>query len=158
MTMKMTARIVAAYLRANPLPTQDIPALIADVYRALRQLSEPTPIAVAPVPAISPARSVTAQYIVCLECGARQKTLKRHLRTAHGLEPDEYRARWGLRPDYPMAAPDYAKRRSLLAQESGLGRKPAAAPAETEAETAADGDAAQQGFQYPASRWARPND
>jgi predicted transcriptional regulator len=100
-------------------------------------------------PAVPVSRSVTPDAVICLECGARQKTLRRHLSAAHDLSPEEYRARWNLPADYPLVAPEYAKRRSELALESGLGGK-----RPPEATVTAP---AKPGFHYPASRWSKPN-
>ncbi len=101
----------------------DLPRLIATVHETLATLGpeEPAP---KPEPAVSITQSVKPEYIVCLEDGNKQKMLKRHLKTAHGMSPDKYRERWGLPRDYPMVAPNYAKTRSELAKNFGLGRKP----------------------------------
>ena len=121
----LTGQITAAYLRGNTLPVADIPGLVSTVHASLGQLLEPTPQPQEerPRPAVPVRRSVTAEYIVCLEDGRKLKMLKRYLRTTHGLTPDQYRARWNLPADYPMVAPAYAERRSQLALSSGLGRR-----------------------------------
>jgi len=122
--VRMAAEIAAAYVSANPVQAQDIPALIRTVHSALLEVSGVTTAApeVAPEPAVSIKKSVTADYIICLEDGKKFKSLKRHLRTRYGLTPDEYRAKWGLAHDYPMVAPNYAKERSNLAKRMGLGQ------------------------------------
>jgi|AGTN01.1.fsa_nt_gi Predicted transcriptional regulator len=151
MDLTLASKIVNAYLQANTLPMQQIPALIVEVAQALKQVGTPAPQTVPPVPAVPVGRSVTADAVICLECGVRQKTLRRHLSAAHDLSPEQYRARWNLPSDYPLVAPDYAKRRSELALESGLGGRRAAETAETAAET-------KPGFRYPASRWSKPSE
>lgn len=123
--LAMTVDIVAAYLGKNPVPTDQVGALIGAVHRALAALGPGSPVAplAAEVrPAISIKRSVAADYIVCLEDGKKLKMLKRHLRTAYKLTPEQYRAKWGLPPDYPMVAPNYAAQRSAFAKRIGLGR------------------------------------
>ena len=125
--MRMAADIVAAYVSHNPLPPAQLPELIRSVHAAL--LATEAPAAAAPtdlVPAVPIKKSVFADYIVCLEDGKRMKMLKRHLRTAYAMTPDQYRARWNLAPDYPMVAPNYAAQRSDFAKRIGLGHKPGA--------------------------------
>jgi MucR family transcriptional regulator, transcriptional regulator of exopolysaccharide biosynthesis len=119
----MAADIVSAYVAANPVPPQDLPALIRTVYSALREVSGEPQAALEPTqePAVSIKKSVTPDYIICLEDGKKFKSLKRHLRTRYGMTPEEYRAKWGLAHDYPMVAPNYAKARSDLAKRMGLG-------------------------------------
>ena len=125
----LTANIVSAYLSNNPTPASEIPNLINQVHSALTRVSsghgegapsEPLK------PAISVKRSITPDYIVCLEDGKKLKMLKRHLKTRYNLSPEEYRKRWGLPDDYPMVAPNYAEQRSSLAKKIGLGTKPRA--------------------------------
>ena len=121
----LTANIVSAYVSNNPTPTSDIPALIAQVHAALLRLSagraEP---ALEPArPAVPVKKSITAEYLVCLEDGKRFKSLKRHLRSRYSMTPEQYRDKWGLPPDYPMVAPDYAVARSQLARKMGLGQQ-----------------------------------
>jgi predicted transcriptional regulator len=134
----LTAQIVSAHLSNNPTETATLPALIHSVYRSLSTVGEPQP---QPTPTLTPAvpvkKSVFPDHIVCLEDGKKLKMLKRHLRTSYGMTPEAYRTKWGLPSDYPMVAPSYAAKRSSLAKEIGLGRKPAAVTAEveTEAET-----------------------
>ena len=127
--IELTADIVSAYVGNNPLPASGLPDLIASVSASVRRLSAASAVKEPPVlnPAVNPKRSVFPDHIVCLEDGKKFKSLKRHLSTDHGLTPDEYRAKWGLAPDYPMVAPNYSATRSALAKSSGLGRKPAAA-------------------------------
>jgi len=128
-----TTEIVAAYVSNNSVAATELPALIESVYRALGQLGTP---AAAPVeeqkPAVPLKKSVTPEYIICLEDGKKFKSLKRHLRTSYGMTPDAYREKWGLPKDYPMVAPAYAAARSELAKNMGLGqtrKKAAPAPA-----------------------------
>lgn len=123
---QMTADVISAYVVNNPTPVADLPNLIASVHEALVKLdgntaSEP---AEKPKPAVNPKRSVTDDYIVCLEDGKKFKSLKRHLSAHYDMTPAEYRERWGLPADYPMVAPAYAAKRSALAKTMGLGRKP----------------------------------
>ncbi len=119
----MAADIVSAYVSANQVTPQEIPALIRTVYASLQQISGPVPAAItsAQEPAVPVKKSITPDYIVCLEDGKKFKSLKRHLRTKYSMTPDEYRAKWGLPHDYPMVAPNYAKERSNLAKRMGLG-------------------------------------
>jgi predicted transcriptional regulator len=131
--IEMTADIVSAYVGANTVATADVPALIHSVYRALAGVgaaAEPPP--VEREPAVSIKRSIAPDYLICLEDGRRFKSLKRHLRTKYDLSPDDYRARWGLPKDYPMVAPNYAKARSALAKQMGLGQagRPGGAPSD----------------------------
>ncbi|MDE1173830.1 MAG: MucR family transcriptional regulator [Parvibaculaceae bacterium] len=121
----ITAEIVSAYVGQNNIPPNDVPHLIEQVYMALQGVvsgeirhDEPKP-----EPAVPPRRSVTPDYIVCLEDGKKFKSLKRHLRTHYDLSPEEYRSKWGLQSDYPMVAPNYAEARSRLAKKMGLGQK-----------------------------------
>lgn len=124
--LALTADIVAAYVQKNATPVADLPDLISSVNSALRGIVQPpAPAESELVPAVNRKRSVFPDYIICLEDGKKFKSLKRHLRANYGLTPEDYRARWGLAPDYPMVAPNYAARRSLLAKSAGLGRKPA---------------------------------
>ena len=122
--VRMAAEIAAAYVSANPVQPQDIPALIRTVHGALLEVAGVTAAApeATPEPAVSIKKSVTADYIICLEDGKKFKSLKRHLRTRYSMTPDEYRAKWGLAHDYPMVAPNYAKERSNLAKRMGLGQ------------------------------------
>jgi predicted transcriptional regulator len=122
--IEMTADIVSAYVGANSLTAADLPDLIHSVHRALAGVSSLADEAVAPPqePAVPIRRSVNPDYLVCLEDGRRFKSLKRHLRTRYDMSPQDYRAKWGLAKDYPMVAPNYAKARSDLARQMGLGQ------------------------------------
>ncbi|MCW2237157.1 MucR family transcriptional regulator [Azospirillum canadense] len=122
--LRMTAEIVSAYVSKNVLPAQQIPEVINTVYSSLTGLnSQPRELPTEPLkPAVPIRKSVTPEYIVCLEDGKKLKMLKRHLRSTYNMSPDEYRARWGLPPDYPMVAPNYAAQRSEFAKRIGLGR------------------------------------
>jgi predicted transcriptional regulator len=128
--LALTAQIVSAHVTKNPVDVADLSALIRDVFRTLSGLSEPAPAPVveAAKPAVPAARSVFATHIICMECGKKMTMLKRHLMTEHGLTIDQYRAKHNLPGTYPMVAPDYAKTRSSLAKEMGLGKSRAAAP------------------------------
>jgi predicted transcriptional regulator len=120
-----TTDIVVSYVSNNSIASEDVSALIQNVYSTLSGLGGEGGAAEAkPEPAVSIRASVKKDHIVCLEDGKKMKMLKRHLMTDHGLTPDEYRARWGLASDYPMVAPDYAEKRRELAKKIGLGRKP----------------------------------
>jgi len=124
-----TADIVAAYVSNNSVAAADLPALIESVYRALGQLGTPaTPPVEEQKPAVPVKKSVTPEYIICLEDGKKFKSLKRHLRTSYGMTPDAYREKWGLPKDYPMVAPAYAAARSELAKNMGLGQSRKKAP------------------------------
>jgi predicted transcriptional regulator len=122
--LELTTEIVAAHAGNNSVAPADLSQIIKDVYATLSGLGAETPEAEAPTPAVAVKKSVTPDYIVCLEDGKKLKMLKRHLSTAYGMTPEEYRQRWGLPADYPMVAPNYAKRRSALAKKIGLGTKP----------------------------------
>ncbi|GEO42848.1 MucR family transcriptional regulator [Skermanella aerolata] len=120
----LTSRITAAYLRGNALPAAGIAGVIAIVHGSLLQLGQAVPQQEEiRKPAVPIRRSVTAEYIVCLEDGRKMKMLKRYLRTTYGLTPDQYRSKWNLPADYPMVAPAYAEARSVLARARGLGRR-----------------------------------
>ncbi|MFG1297176.1 MULTISPECIES: Ros/MucR family transcriptional regulator [Xanthobacter] len=124
-----TADIVAAYVSNNSVAAADLPALIESVHRALGQLGAPVaPPVEEQKPAVPVKKSVTPEYIVCLEDGKKFKSLKRHLRTSYGMTPDAYREKWGLPKDYPMVAPAYAAARSELAKNMGLGQSRKKAP------------------------------
>jgi predicted transcriptional regulator len=122
--IEMTAEIVAAYVENNTISTSDLPGLIQSVHRALSGISTGTEtVEVAPKePAVPVRRSITPDHLVCLEDGRKFKSLKRHLRTKYNMSPEDYRAKWGLAKDYPMVAPNYAKARSELAKQMGLGQ------------------------------------
>ncbi len=129
--VELSASVVGAYVSHNALSASDLPKLIAQVHQALTSLGGSAPVEAAPElkPAVPVKKSITPDYLICLEDGKKFKSLKRHLRTEYDMSPDEYRARWGLPPDYPMVAPNYSEARSQLAKSIGLGRKPEAAPA-----------------------------
>ncbi|EJL27060.1 putative transcriptional regulator [Caulobacter sp. AP07] len=126
--IEITASLVAAYVGGNPIAASDVPGLIRCVHEALAGVGgEAEMSAVSREPAVSVRRSITPDYLVCLEDGRKFKSLKRHLRTKYDLSPEQYRAKWDLSKDYPMVAPNYAKARSDLAKQMGLGqggRKP----------------------------------
>jgi predicted transcriptional regulator len=122
--LSLTAKIVAAHVSKNTVPVEDLPSLIKSVHASLLGLYRPAAAAPErPQPAVPLKRSVTPDHIVCLEDGKKLKMLKRHLKTAYNLTPEQYRERWGLAADYPMVAPNYAKQRSRLAKEIGLGTR-----------------------------------
>ncbi|HLN22715.1 MAG TPA: MucR family transcriptional regulator [Patescibacteria group bacterium] len=123
--LRMAVDVVAAYVSKNPLPAGQIPEVINTVYSSLSQIDNHAPEVKpeAPRPAVPVKKSVTPDYIICLEDGKKLKMLKRHLRTTYNMTPDDYRAKWALPPDYPMVAPNYAAQRSEFAKKIGLGRK-----------------------------------
>lgn len=122
---ELTSEIVAAHVSHNPVPMAEVSGLIETVFRTLSSLSSaPEDPKVELKPAVPIKKSVTDDYIICLEDGKKLKMLKRHLKTAYDLSPDEYRTKWGLPFDYPMVAPAYARKRQQLAKKIGLGRKP----------------------------------
>ncbi|RWE31960.1 MucR family transcriptional regulator [Mesorhizobium sp.] len=121
----LTADVVSAYVSKNAVPPAGLPDLIASVHSSLTGIGQPSSVHPNQEPAVNPKRSVFPDYIICLEDGKKFKSLKRHLSVNFGLTPDEYRAKWGLKPDYPMVAPNYAAQRSALAKAAGLGRSPA---------------------------------
>ncbi len=122
--LRMAVDIVAAYVANNTVPAGQVPEVINTVYNSLTTLDGGTEAAAEPAkPAVSVRRSVTPEYIVCLEDGKKLKMLKRHLRAAYDMSPEEYRAKWSLPADYPMVAPNYAAQRSAFAKKIGLGRK-----------------------------------
>jgi predicted transcriptional regulator len=122
--LRMTTDVVAAYVSNNTLPTGQLAEVIGAVYASLKTLESRgmEPRAEALKPAVPVRKSVTPDYLICLEDGKKLKMLKRHLRSTYGLTPDEYRQKWGLPPDYPMVAPNYAEQRSAFAKKIGLGR------------------------------------
>ena len=121
----LTATIVSAYVSNNPMPASDIPALIGQIHAALLRVSTGrTELPIEPAkPAVPVKKSITADYLICLEDGKRFKSLKRHLRTQYSMTPEQYRDKWSLPPDYPMVAPNYAVARSQLAKKMGLGQQ-----------------------------------
>ena len=123
--IELTAQIVSAYVGNNSVASAEIPNLITQVHSALKrvaggQMATPAELV---KPAVSVKRSISSDYIVCLEDGKRFKSLKRHLRTQYNMTPEQYREKWGLPPDYPMVAPNYAAARSQLAKQMGLGQQ-----------------------------------
>lgn len=126
--LALTADIVSSHVSNNVVPVGDLPELIKQTYGSLASLGQqPEEQQVEkPTPAVPIKRSVTDDFIICLEDGKKLKMLKRHLKTRYNMSPDEYRKRWGLADDYPMVAPAYAKQRSSLAKKIGLGTKPRA--------------------------------
>jgi len=144
----LTADIVAAHVSNNSVSVGDVAGLIANVHSALSGLGTPAePEVPKQEPAVSVRASVKPDYIVCLEDGKKLKMMKRHLKTAYQMTPDEYRAKWGLPADYPMTAPNYAQQRKDLAVKIGLGRKPKAASVIPTEQTA----------KGPAPRGRKPN-
>jgi predicted transcriptional regulator len=125
--LSLTAQIVSAHVSHNPVPASELPGLIQEVFRTLAGVgAAPAPEPERPQPAVPIKKSITPEYLICLEDGKKLKMLKRHLKTAYNLTPEQYRERWGLPPDYPMVAPNYAKHRSSLAKKIGLGTTPRA--------------------------------
>ena len=124
--VELSTEIVSAYVSHNAMNSADLPKFIGEVYAALKRLSsvEEPEAAKELKPAVSVRKSITPDYIVCLEDGMKFKSLKRHLRTHFDMSPEEYRDKWGLPVDYPMVAPNYSATRSRLAKDNGLGRKP----------------------------------
>lgn len=129
-TLRMTVDVVAAYLSNNQVATGQVPEVIQSVFASLSELrGGPAETRVEPQkPAVQIRKSITPDYIICLEDGKKLKMLKRHLQTTYGMTPEEYRAKWNLPADYPMVAPNYAKQRSEFAKRIGLGRKPGEGP------------------------------
>jgi predicted transcriptional regulator len=128
--LALTAEIVSSHVANNSVVQSDMPDLIQSVFGKLSELAtgeDATLIELSPAVPIK--KSITDDYIVCLEDGKKLKMLKRHLMTAYGMTPEDYRAKWGLKPDYPMVAPNYALKRQELAKKIGLGRKPGSKPA-----------------------------
>ncbi len=123
--IELTAGIVSAYVSNNSVAAAEIPTLIGQIHSALVRVSNGQSEAAneAAKPAIAVKKSITPDYIVCLEDGKKFKSLKRHLRTQYNMTPEHYREKWGLPPDYPMVAPNYAEARSQLAKQMGLGQQ-----------------------------------
>src|SRR5271166_2795664 len=122
----LTSKIVRSYVRNHKLAANEMSDLITTVYRAMSHLGRPPEPEEVRIPAVSVRRSVHQDYVICLDCGYRGKTLRRHISTRHGLDRDEYLKRWSLRSDHPLTAPAYSERRSTMAKALGLGRKPTA--------------------------------
>ena len=123
--VELTAEIVSAYVSNNTVVATDLPGVIHNVFDALSKASSTSglPVREELKPAIPVKKSVTPEYIICLEDGKKFKSLKRHLRTHYDMSPEEYREKWGLPADYPMVAPNYSATRSRLAKDNGLGKK-----------------------------------
>jgi predicted transcriptional regulator len=122
--IELAAEIVSAYVSNNTVAAAELPNLIHDVHAALARVARVPDARREPQkPAVQPKRSVTPEYIVCLEDGKKFKSLRRHLRSQYGMSPEQYREKWGLPPDYPMVAPNYAATRSALAKKMGLGQQ-----------------------------------
>lgn len=123
--LELATKIVSGYVSKNPVSSAELPEIIQSVHKTLIALSKTERSKlITQKPAVATEDSITEDYIICLEDGKKLKMLKRHLRSKFGLTPDQYRAKWNLPPSYPMVAPGYAIRRSQLAKEIGLGRKP----------------------------------
>jgi|SRR5215470_7928429 len=120
--LRMTTEVTSAYVSNNLLPAAQLPEVIKAVHNSLATLNAEAGATEPPTPAVPIKKSVTPDYIVCLEDGKKLKMLKRHLRSTYNMTPDEYRSRWGLPADYPMVAPNYAAQRSAFAKKIGLGR------------------------------------
>ena len=123
--IELAADIVSAYVSNNSVPASDLPGLISDVHTALKRVTSGVAVVAAEPakPAVSAKKSISDNFLICLEDGKKFKSLKRHLRTKFNLTPDQYREKWNLGPDYPMVAPNYAKARSALAKQMGLGQQ-----------------------------------
>lgn len=130
--LELTTDIVSSYVSNNSIQASELPSLISMVHGKLNELQSGSPTAEerveAPKPAVNPKKSISEDYIICLEDGRQFKSLKRHLSSQYNMTPEEYRAKWGLAPDYPMVAPAYRAQRSALARSMGLGRKPGEKP------------------------------
>ena len=120
--IEYASEIVSAYVSNNPIQSGELPDLIREVHSTLKDLKDSTGVDAAPEPAVAIKKSITDDFLICLEDGKKFKSLKRHLRSKYGLSPEEYREKWGLPYDYPMVAPSYARKRSALAKEMGLGK------------------------------------
>jgi predicted transcriptional regulator len=150
--VQLTADIVAAHVANNNVAVGDVGNLVQRVYEALSGLEKPADggPAVEKTPVVSVRASIKPEYIVCMECGAKQRMLKRHLMTAHQMTPDQYRTDYGLPREYPMVAPNYSEQRRSLAHAIGLGRKKdGAAPAESGSEGGTEGGAPKRGRGRP---------
>ncbi|HEY3719172.1 MAG TPA: MucR family transcriptional regulator [Roseiarcus sp.] len=123
--IELAAEIVSAYVSNNSVPASELATLLGDIHSAIVRVSTGAVVAVPEVakPAVAPKKSITNDYIICLEDGRKFKSLKRHLRTQYNMSPEQYREKWALPADYPMVAPAYAKARSALAKQMGLGQQ-----------------------------------
>ena len=119
----LTAKIVGSYLRHHTVGASQLPDLITSVHRGLSEVGRPSPSEEVLTPAVTVRQSVRPGYVVCLDCGYRGKTLRRHISSRHGLSREEYLRRWGLQHDHPLTAPTYSEHRSTLAKQLGLGRR-----------------------------------
>jgi predicted transcriptional regulator len=124
--LELTSEIVSAHASNNTIAANDLPQVIKDVFATLLALGNEEAPVERPQPAVPIKKSILPDFLICLEDGKKLKMLKRHLMTSYNMTPEEYRKRWGLGADYPMVAPNYAKKRSTLAKKIGLGRKPGA--------------------------------
>src|SRR5262249_14891968 len=123
--VEQAGRIVGAYLRRNPVPAEELPGVISAVHHALANLGTPTePVEAERTPAVPIRRSVQRDFVVCLECGWRGRILRSHIGAIHDLSVEQYRSRWNLRPEHVLVAPSYSERRSGMAKQLGLGRRP----------------------------------
>jgi len=120
--ISLSAEIVASYVSNNPLPKEQLTEFMRDVHSTLLYLEDSKESKSGERPAVPIANSITDEFLICLEDGKKFKSLKRHLRSRYGMTPDDYRQKWGLPPDYPMVSPRYARKRSSLAKEIGLGK------------------------------------
>jgi predicted transcriptional regulator len=148
----LTAKIVGSYLRHNKVAANQLPDLIATVHKSLGELGQQPPAGETRTPAVSLRQSVRQDYVICLDCGYRGKTLRRHISSRHGLSRAEYLSRWGLKPDHPLTAPAYSEHRSTLAKQLGLGRKPNAGATPTAAESSGPSDAGKTEADHASSR------
>ena len=127
----LAAQIVMAYVGHSSIPADRVPSLLKEVYATLAEVGNPPAPGTGDTPAVPVNKSVFRDHLVCLNCGTKVKMLKRHLLTSYAMTPEDYRAKWGLPASYPMVAPDYAKVRSNLAKESGLGHRRGVAGSKT---------------------------
>lgn len=135
--LSLAAQIVSAHIQNNKVPSDELPGFIQQIYKTLQAVGSEPAAPEKPEPAVPVKKSVFNDHVICLDCGKKLKMLKRHLMTDHGMTPEQYRARWGLGREYPMVAPEYASKRSVLAKKIGLGRKPGSkAPAKAAAKSA----------------------
>jgi predicted transcriptional regulator len=148
----LTTKIVTSYVRHNTVEAAQVSDLITSVHRALGQLGRSLQAEEVPIPAVSVRQSVRHEYVVCLDCGYRAKTLRRHITARHGLSGDHYRQRWGLRSDHPLTAPAYSEQRSTMAKALGLGRKSTAEVASVATPAPVSADVDPQSEAKPAPR------
>jgi predicted transcriptional regulator len=152
--INLTTQIVSAYIAANDVSVSQLPGLIRDVYQALATVGQALAGPIKAEPTVAVKKSVFSDHIVCLECGASLKVLKRHLFLDHQMTPEEYRVKWNLPASFPMVAPEYAATRSQLAKDSGLGRRVEASPPQKPAKKGAVGRKVQA--PSPAKKRGRP--